>query len=37
MTEGYAAAWTRGELCEPAQRIADRIDAMIARGEAAVA
>ena len=28
VTEGYAADWTVGQLCEPAQRIADRIDAL---------
>ncbi len=27
VTEGYAADWTVGQLREPAQRIADRIDA----------
>ncbi len=29
ITEGYAADWTIGQLREPAQRIADRIDALM--------
>ena len=29
VTEGYAAAWTIGQLREPAQRIADRIEDLI--------
>ena len=29
VTEGYAAAWTIGQLREPAQRIADRIEALM--------
>ena len=29
VTEGYAADWTVGQLREPAQRIADRIDALM--------
>ena len=29
VTEGYAADWTVGQLREPAQRIADRIDALV--------
>ena len=29
VTEGYAAAWTIAQLREPAQRIADRIDALM--------
>ena len=32
-TEGYAADWTIGQLREPAQRIADRIEALM-NGEA---
>ena len=28
VTEGYAADWTIGQLREPAQRIADRIEAL---------
>ena len=33
ITEGYAAEWTVGQLREPAQRIADRIEALMnARG-----
>ena len=32
VTEGYAADWTIGQLREPAQRIADRIEALM-RGE----
>ena len=28
VTEGYAVAWTVGQLCELAQRIADRIENM---------
>ena len=31
VTEGYAADWTVEQLREPAQRVADRIDALIAR------
>ena len=30
VTEGYAADWTAGQLREPAQRIADRIESLIA-------
>ncbi len=29
VTEGYAADWTVGQLCEPAQQIADRIDVLM--------
>ena len=29
VTEGYAADWTIGQLREPAQRIADRIEALM--------
>ena len=29
ITEGYAADWTVGQLREPAQRIADRIEALM--------
>ena len=29
VTEGYAADWTIGQLREPAQRIADRIEEMM--------
>ena len=29
VTEGYAADWTIGQLREPAQRIADRIDGLM--------
>ena len=29
VTEGYAADWSVGQLREPAQRIADRIDELI--------
>ena len=29
VTEGYAADWSVEQLCEPAQRIADRIDDLI--------
>ena len=29
VTEGYAADWTVGQLCEPAQRIADRIETLM--------
>ena len=29
VTEGYAADWTVGQLREPAQRIADRIDGLM--------
>ena len=29
MTEGYAADWTVEQLREPAQRIADHIDALM--------
>ena len=32
VTEGYAADWTVGQLREPAQRIADRIDALMHGG-----
>ncbi len=32
VTEGYAADWTVGQLREPAQRVADRIDELIAVG-----
>ena len=32
VTEGYAADWTIGQLREPAQRIADRIEAMMGAG-----
>ncbi len=28
VTEGYAADWTIGQLRDPAQRIADRIEAL---------
>ena len=31
VTEGYAADWTVEQLREPAQRVADRIDALIAK------
>ena len=31
VTEGYAADWTVAQLREPAQRVADRIDALIAK------
>ena len=34
VTEGYAADWTVGQLREPAQRIADRIDGLIEAGDA---
>ena len=37
VTEGYAADWTVGQLREPAQRIADRIDMLIAGSAAAPA
>ena len=30
VTQGYAADWTLDQLRDPAQRIADRIDALIA-------
>ena len=30
VTEGYAANWTVEQLREPAQRVADRIDGLIA-------
>ncbi len=30
VTEGYAADWTVEQLREPAQRVADRIDSLIA-------
>ena len=29
VTEGYASDWTIGQLREPAQRIADRIEALL--------
>ena len=29
VTEGYAADWTVNQLCEPAQKIADRIEALM--------
>ena len=29
VTEGYAADWTAGQLREPAQRIADRIESLM--------
>ena len=29
VTEGYATDWTVGQLCEPAQRIADRIETLM--------
>ena len=29
VTEGYAAEWTIGQLREPAQRIADRIEVLM--------
>ena len=29
VTEGYAADWTIGQLRDPAQRIADRIEALM--------
>ena len=32
ITEGYAADWTTGQLREPAQRIADRIEALANAG-----
>ena len=31
VTEGYAADWTMDQLCEAAQKIADRIDELIGR------
>ena len=31
ITEGYAADWTIGQLREPAQKIADRIEALMNR------
>ena len=34
VTQGYAADWTLAQLRGPAQRIADRIDALIAAGGA---
>ena len=34
ITEGYAAEWTIGQLREPAQRIADRIEALMNDSEA---
>ena len=37
VTQGYATQWTLEQLREPAQRIADRIDALIEQGEEAVA
>ena len=33
ITEGYAADWTIGQLREPAQRIADRIEALASAPE----
>ena len=33
ITEGYAADWTIGQLRQPAQRIADRIEALANPGE----
>ena len=36
ITEGYAADWTIGQLREPAQGIADRIDALMNATAAAV-
>ena len=35
VTEGYAADWTIGQLREPAQRIADRIQQLMKGGDAA--
>ena len=32
VTEGYAAAWTREELCEASQAIADRVEALAFTG-----
>ena len=32
VTEGYAAAWTMDQLRDAAQKIADRIDKLIASG-----
>ena len=32
VTEGYAADWSIGQLREPAQGIADRIDALLEAG-----
>ena len=29
VTEGYAADWTAGQLREPAQRVADRIESLM--------
>ena len=37
VTQGYAAPWTLEQLREPAQRIADRIDALIEQREETVA
>ena len=37
VTQGYATQWTLEQLREPAQRIADRIDAMIGQGGEVVA
>ena len=34
ITEGYAAEWTMGQLREPAQRIADRIEELMNDGGA---
>ena len=36
VTQGYATQWTLEQLREPAQQIADRIDALIGHGEEAV-
>ena len=36
VTQGYASEWTLDQLREPAQRIADRIDALIDQGNEAV-
>ncbi len=33
VTEGYAADWTLAQLRAPAQRIADRIEALMIEGE----
>jgi hypothetical protein len=32
ITEGYAADWTVEQLREPAQRVADRIEALLGSG-----
>ena len=32
VTEGYAADWTIGQLRDPAQKIADRIEALMMNG-----